>query len=60
MVAGMKLRRVEIKVRDKPNEPENNSVEAILRRRIAVELSSDEETGSDVSDDSDWDDEEDD
>ncbi|XP_780500.1 wiskott-Aldrich syndrome protein family member 2 [Strongylocentrotus purpuratus] len=58
--SGMKLRRVEIKVRDRPNEPENNSVEAILRRRIAVELSSDEETGSDVSDDSDWDDEEDD
>nr|XP_054767906.1 actin-binding protein WASF2-like [Lytechinus pictus] len=51
---GMQLRRVEVKVRDKPQEPENNSVEAILRRRIAVELSSDEDTGTE-SGGSDWD-----
>ena len=41
---GMKLRKVEVQEeKQRHSEPAPNSVEAILRRRIAVELSSDEE-----------------
>nr|XP_054753111.1 actin-binding protein WASF2-like [Lytechinus pictus] len=42
---GMKLRKVEVQEeKQRHSEPAPNSVEAILRRRIAVELSSDEDS----------------
>lgn len=48
---GMKLRKVEVQEeRQRHSEPAPNSVEAILRRRIAVELSSDEEDSQVSSD----------
>ncbi|XP_071505618.1 uncharacterized protein [Diadema antillarum] len=58
---GMKLRKVDVNVeKQRAAEPEANSVEAILRRRIAMEVSSDEETSSTFSsDDSAWEDEDD-
>lgn len=56
---GMKLRKVEVQEeKQRHSEPAPNSVEAILRRRIAVELSSDEEDSQVSSDyDGEWSDE---
>ncbi|XP_072178449.1 uncharacterized protein [Diadema setosum] len=56
---GMKLRKVEVQEeKQRHSEPAPNSVEAILRRRIAVELSSDEEDSQVSSDyEAEWSDE---
>ena len=52
---GKNLRKVDVNIKKEKYEPEGNSVEAILRRRIAVELS-DDDSSAYSSDDSDiWD-----
>ena len=56
-LAGINLRKTEIQEeKDKYQTPATNSVEAILARRIAVELSDTDSDGSeDDDDDEDWD-----